>query len=144
MVGVIVLLLVQFLLGMAVNLFVTIPTNHPGSQPPEYFGGVVQSVTWAVLQGPLLLVLHAAFGLVLVVGAAAVVARAGPLGGRMLRSTTILGFLTVLAAGLNGGSFLNYNQDFSSMIMASLFAVAVACYVLALYALGIREVATPV
>jgi hypothetical protein len=57
MVGVIVLLLVQFLLGMAVNLFVTIPTNHPGSQPPEYFGGVVQSVTWAVLQGPLLLVL---------------------------------------------------------------------------------------
>jgi hypothetical protein len=144
MVGVIVLLLVQFLLGMAVNLFVTIPTNHPGSQPPEYFGGVVQSVTWAVLQGPLPLVLHAAFGLVLVVGAAAVVARAGPLGGRMLRSTTILGFLTVLAAGLNGGSFLNYNQDFSSMIMASLFAVAVACYVLALYALGIREVATPV
>jgi hypothetical protein len=144
MVGVIVLLLVQFLLGMAVNLFVTIPTNHPGSQPPEYFGGVVQSVTWAVLQGPLLLVLHAAFGLVLVVGAAAVVARAGPLGGRMLRSTTILGFLTVLAAGLNGGSFLNYNQDFSSMIMASLFAVAVACYVFALYALGNREVATPV
>jgi hypothetical protein len=75
MVGVIVLLLVQFLLGMAVNLFVTVPTNHPGSQPPEYFGGVVQ-ITWAVLQGPLLLVLHAAFGLVLVVGPAAVVARA--------------------------------------------------------------------
>jgi hypothetical protein len=30
------------------------------------------------------------------------------------------------------------------MIMASLFAVAVACYVLALDALGNREVATPV
>ena len=32
-------LIVQFLLGTAVNLFVKIPTNHPGSNPPEYFGG---------------------------------------------------------------------------------------------------------
>ena len=47
-------LVVQFLLGMAVNLFVKIPTNHPGANPPEYFGGVVQSVTWALLHGPLL------------------------------------------------------------------------------------------
>jgi hypothetical protein len=37
--GTLVFLIVQFLLGMAVNLFVTIPTNHPGANPPEYFGG---------------------------------------------------------------------------------------------------------
>jgi hypothetical protein len=42
-------LVIQFLLGMAVNLFVTVPKNHPGSNPPEYFTGVVQSVTWAIL-----------------------------------------------------------------------------------------------
>ena len=63
-------LFVQYLLGIAVNLFVTIPTKHPGAQPSEYFSGVVDS----------------------------------------------------------------YNEDFSSMIMASLFAVA--CYVLALNALS--------
>ena len=139
LVGVVFALLVQYLLGMAVNLFVTIPTEHPGANPPEYFGGVVQSVTWATLHGPLLLVLHAAFGLLLVVGSIAAVVRAWPLGGRMLRWTTGLGALFVLAAGFNGGSFLNYNQDFSSMIMASFFALAVACYVLALFALAEPE-----
>jgi hypothetical protein len=132
LVGVNFFLLVQYLLGIAVNLFVTIPTNHPGAQPPEYFSGVVQSVTWAVIQGPFLLILHASLGLLLVAGAIGVAVRAWPLGGRMLRWTTILGAVSVLAAGFNGGSFLNYNEDFSSMIMASLFAVAVACYVLAI------------
>ena len=41
--------------------------------------------------------------------------------------------LATLAAGLNGGSYLNYHEDFSSMIMASAFAVAVLCYVVGLY-----------
>ena len=136
LVAIIMALFVQYLLGIAVNLFVTIPTSHPGARPPEYFGGVVQSVTWAMLQGPILLQAHAGFGLLLVVGTAAVAVRAWPLGGRMLRWTTVLGAVSVLAAGFNGGSFLNYNEDFSSMIMASLFALAVACYILALYALS--------
>src|SRR5260221_5740115 len=124
---------------MAVNLFVTIPTEHPGANPPEYFGGVVQSVTWAVLHGSFLLVLHAAFGLLLVVGSLAVVVRAWPLGGRNLRWATALGALLVLAAGFNGGSFLNYNPDFSSILIASFFALAVGFYVLALDSLFVRE-----
>ena len=57
-------LVVQFMLGMATNLFVQIPTNHPGANPPEYFSGVAQSVTWAILHGPSIwLVLHAVLGL---------------------------------------------------------------------------------
>src|SRR6202011_2237147 len=64
-----VMLIGQFLLGMAVNLFVKIPTNHPGSNPPEYFSGVAQSVTWAILNGHILLSIHAGFGLVLVIAA---------------------------------------------------------------------------
>jgi hypothetical protein len=60
------MLIVQFLLGMAVNLFVTIPTNHPGADPPEYFGGVVTSVRWGILHGGPWLTLHAVWGLVLV------------------------------------------------------------------------------
>src|ERR1700687_5892355 len=54
-------LIAQFLLGMAVNLFVTIPTDHPGANRPEYFGGVVASVSWAILPGGLWLTLHAAW-----------------------------------------------------------------------------------
>jgi hypothetical protein len=60
-----VMLVAQFLLGMAVNLFVKIPTDHPGSNPPEYFS--------------------------------------------------------------------NYHQDFSSMIMATGFAIAVVAYSAGLY-----------
>src|SRR5260370_166718 len=67
--GTLILLIIQFLLGMALNLFVTIPTNHPGANPPEYFGGVVQSVTWAILHGHVLLIIHASLGLLLVLNA---------------------------------------------------------------------------
>src|ERR1700674_1523529 len=67
--GTLIFLIVQFLLGMAVNLFVTIPTNHPGANPPEYFGGVVQSGGWAILHGHVLLQIHAILGLLLVVNA---------------------------------------------------------------------------
>jgi hypothetical protein len=70
------MLIVQFLLGMAVTLFVTIPTNHPGANPPEYFGGVVMSVTWAILHGGLWLTLHTGFGLVLVLAALGTLAQA--------------------------------------------------------------------
>ena len=126
-------LLVQFLLGMAVNLFVEIPRNHPGANPPEYFSGVAQSVTWAMLQGPLLLVLHAVLGLVLVAGSLAFAVLAIRSGGRRLAITAIVGAVFVLVAGFNGGSFLNYHEDFSSMIMASAFAIAMSAYVFALY-----------
>src|SRR5258708_12459394 len=67
--GTLIFLIIQFLLGMAVNLFVTIPTNHPGANPPEYFGGVVQSVTWAILHGHVLRIIHASLGLLLVLNA---------------------------------------------------------------------------
>ena len=126
-------LVVQFLLGMAVNLFVKIPTNHPGANPPEYFGGVVQSVTWALLHGPLLLTLHAGFGLIIVFAAAGLLARAIRSRSRAMIVVASLGAFGVLAAGFNGGSFLNYNQDFSSMLMASAFALAVTSYAAGLF-----------
>jgi hypothetical protein len=47
------MLIVQFLLGTTVNLFVKIPGDHPGASPPEYFGGLVTSVSWAILHGGL-------------------------------------------------------------------------------------------
>src|SRR5712692_8165732 len=129
-----IMLVIQFLLGMYVNLFVTIPTNHPGAKPPEYFSGVAQSVIWAITQsGLVFLILHAGFGLVIVIGAAFLLVQSIQLRGRNLILTSSFGALGVLIAGLNGGSFLNYNEDFSSMIMAAGFAVAVVAYVFGLY-----------
>jgi hypothetical protein len=134
--GTLIFLMIQFLLGMAVNLFVTIPTSHPGANPPEYFGGVVQSVTWAILHGPILVILHASLGLLLVLNALGLLVAAIRVRQRDLITVTAVGLFGVLAAGFNGGSFLNYNQDFSSMLMATFFAIAVVAYAVGLLVTG--------
>ncbi len=126
-------LLVQFLLGMATNLFVEITRAHPGANPPEYFSGVAQSVAWSILHGPFLLRLHAVLGLLLFLGAVTVFVRALRQSTRGVKIATGIGGFAILGAGLNGGSFLNYNEDFSSMIMAGFFAVAVAAYIASLF-----------
>ena len=123
----------QFLLGMAVNLFVKIPDQHPGANPPEYFSGVAQSVTWAILHGNVLLAIHGGFGLVLVVAAVGTLVQAIGDGRRGIVVSAVFGLIGVLGAGFNGGSFLNYHQDFSSMLMATGFAIAVVAYSVGLY-----------
>jgi hypothetical protein len=128
-----VMLIAQFLLGMAVNLFVKIPTDHPGSNPPEYFSGVANSVTWAILHGNVLLAIHAAFGLVLVSAAIGTLVQAIGNQRRGIIVSAVVGFIGVLGAGFNGGSYLNYHQDFSSMIMATGFAIAVVAYSAGMY-----------
>jgi hypothetical protein len=127
------MLLIQYLLGLVVNLFVTIPENHPGARPSEYFGGVVQSVTWAILHGGLWLTLHGAFGLVLLIGAIGTLVQAIRLGGGGRITWSAVGLFAVVSAGFNGGSFLNYNQDYSSMLMAIGWALAMTSYVVLLY-----------
>src|SRR5450759_447364 len=134
--GTLIFVVIQFLLGMAVNLFVTIPTNHPGADAPEYFGGVVQSVTWAILYGHVLLIIHASLGLLLVLNALGLLIAAIRTQSRDLITVTSFGLFGVLAAGFNGGSFLNYNKDFSSMLMATFFAVAVVSYSVGLFVTG--------
>ncbi len=124
----IVALMIQFTLGMIVNLFVTVPTNHPGAHPSEYFSGSAQSYVWAVTQGPAPLIAHVVWGTLLFVGSIALVVRAWPLHVRALRWASVLGMLLILAAGFNGASFLDFNEDFSSMLMAAFFALAVLSY----------------
>ncbi|HEV3460453.1 MAG TPA: hypothetical protein VG413_00275 [Candidatus Dormibacteraeota bacterium] len=135
------LLIVQFLLGTTVNLFVKIPADHPGTNPPEYFGGVVTSVSWAILHGGLWLTLHAALGLVLLLAALGTLAQAIRRRGSGRITLATLGFVGVLGAGFNGGSFLNYHQDFSSMLMAVGFALAMAAYVALLYSMPVLSTA---
>src|SRR5713101_3013351 len=127
------MLIAQFLLGMPLNLFVKIPTDHPGSNPPEYFSGVAQSVTWAILHGNILLAIHAGFGLVLVLAAIGTLMQAIANRRRGIVVSAIVGFIGGLGAGFNGGGYLNYHEDFSSMIMATGFAIAMVAYSAGLY-----------
>ncbi len=127
--GMIVGLLVQFAAGMLVNLFTKIPDSHPGSNPSEFFSGSLQSVTWAILQSGLpALVFHVVWGLLLMVDGIVLMMVARRVGKRSITVAAVLGFLFVLGAGFNGASVLNYRDDFSSMIMATLFGLAVLMY----------------
>jgi hypothetical protein len=137
------MLIAEFLLGTTVNLFVKVPGDHPGANPPEYFGGLVTSVSWAILHGGLWLTLHAALGLLLVLAALGTLVQAVRLRGGGRITLAALGFVGVLGAGFNGGSFLNYHEDFSSMLMAFGFALGMAAYVALLYSLPVLSTRAP-
>ena len=83
--------------------------------------------------GPAWAAAHAAFGLALAVAAFAAIALTGRQASRTATGTSVLGALAIVGAGFNGMSFLNYGHDFSSMIMAGLWALALACYITGLF-----------
>ena len=52
---------------------------------------------------------------------------------RMATVMSAVGALAILGAAFNGVSFLNYGHAFSSMIMAGLWALALACYLTGMF-----------
>jgi len=128
--GLLLALLAQFGIGMYVNLFTRIPLHHPGHGAHNYLTGTFHSVAWAETSqhAPVILATHAGLGLLLVTGSLWLAVQA--MRGRRTAVTwaAVLGALCILGAGLNGGSFLDYNKDVSSYLMALLFAAAVLCY----------------
>lgn len=129
------LLLAQFLLGMAVNLFVGIPAAHPGAAAHNYFGGLFAGIAWSIAHGPLLLALHVALGVALAAGSLALAIGVLALRPRRALPATVVGWVGVTGAAFNGGSFVNYGHNVSSLLMATGFAIAATCYVIALVGL---------
>ena len=127
------LLLVQYLLGMVANLYVTLPAHHPGAAAGNYFAGVGSGLNWLIGQGPGWAAAHAALGLALVLAALGNIVFTWRRGGRAVTVTAVLGALFIVGAGFNGASFLNYGHDVSSLIMAVLWALALASYLTGLY-----------
>ena len=127
------LLLAQYLLGMAVNLYAVLPARHPGAGARDYFTGAASALAWVITQGSGWAAAHAAFGLALVLAAFASIALTWQRGSRLATAMSVLGALAVLGAGFNGVSFLDYGHAFSSMIMAGLWALALACYLTGMF-----------
>ncbi|MGH7666312.1 MAG: hypothetical protein ACRENY_09115 [Candidatus Dormibacteria bacterium] len=123
----ILLCLVQYLLGMALNLFIAIPRHHPGAEGANYFGSAYRSDLWGIGQGGVLAV-HIALGLLLGLAALRLVVAAFMRPSSAVRAVTLLGGLAVLGSGFNGASFLVYHEDLSSMLMAALLALALLCF----------------
>jgi hypothetical protein len=45
------LLLIQYLLGMVVNVYVVLPGRHPGAGAGDYFSGATAGLAWVVAGG---------------------------------------------------------------------------------------------
>jgi heme A synthase len=123
-----VLVLVQAALGMVVNLYVTIPTRHSGAQPSDFFGGSFDSIVWSIGHGAVALAFHAAFGLALVVVVTGTAIYALRLHHGAIAIWSSIAALLVIGAGFNGASFLDFNNNVNSLIMALLAFAAVSCY----------------
>lgn len=134
--GAILLVLVQAGIGMAVNLYVTVPAHHPGARASNYFSGSFHSVVWAIGHGAAALAIHASLGLALVIVAIGAAIHGLRSGRRAVGAWSLLGGLLVIGAGFNGASFLDFNHDISSLIMALLAFAAIACYATALFLTG--------
>jgi heme A synthase len=143
--GLLIALLVQFGLGMYVNLFAHIPLNHPGHGAKDFFAGSYHSVAWAETSphAPLILAFHGGLGLLLVVGSLWLVVLASRGRRTGFVWAAVLGALFIIGAGFNGASFLNYNEDANSYVMALLFAAAVLCYIVLLAWPGRTELQAP-
>ena len=129
---ILVLLAAEFLVGMLVNLFVQVPSVHPGANAPEYFSGVVQGVAWALLHAQLWLQIHAIVGLLLFLASLILIGFAIAARRRAWIIVSVVGLLGIMAGGFNGASFMNYGHDFSSLLMSIGFLLAAVPYTIGL------------
>lgn len=117
----------QFLAGMLLNLFVKIPKTHPGTTGGEYFSRSWSSLLWALSGGGgWALLVHASIAVVLFLGALALFLRSLGRSGRGWRWASGIAAFFPLGALFNGLSFLDFDEDFSSMIMAACWLIAVS------------------
>lgn len=116
--GLLMLLLVQFALGMVVNLYVHVPAG------PEGYGPAVPA-----------LVLHGLVGLALIGGSLSLAVRAVRARARQAVVPAVTAAVVLLVAASGGLEFLGSGPDVASLIMALCTAIAVCCYGLIVYRL---------
>lgn len=126
------LLVVQTGLGMAVNLYVSLPDADQGKGLTASFGD-------AVAKGPVGVAVHAIFGLLVFINACVLVVFALTVRATAAKVCSVVGWLCIAGAATSGAAFVNANQDSgnaASLTMALLTLVAVACYAVNLFVLG--------
>lgn len=131
---------VQFVFGMAANLFVSVPTSHPGSKGTNYFSQSAISLLWSLgFGGGVVLFIHALLACLLVLGALAFFAATLTYSGRGWRWSAGVALFFTIGAFFNGMSFLDFGLDVSSAIMAGCWLIAVGTFVAALVRPGLSS-----
>jgi heme A synthase len=118
--GALTMLVIQFVLGAAYSLYGTAPASG-------------KSV--GLFSSPLLAI-HVIMGILIIIAAVMLVARAVQARHTPSVATTVVGLLVILGAFGAGSSFANDGSNGASLAMAVLTAVAMLCYAANLVILG--------
>jgi hypothetical protein len=122
--AVLVLVVAEYLIGMYVNLFVTIPRADHG-----------HSVGSAIANGPAILAAHAVIGLLLGLAALAVLVQAIVARHPGAIAASAAGLFALAFASAAGASFTSSGHLADSMVMSVLTGVGLLCYAANLYLL---------
>jgi len=125
--GAALMVLLQYGLGMWVNLFATIPKSDQGKSAFAAFGA-------AVAHGPVGLTLHALLGTLLLLAALGLLVQAVLLRAAAPIALSAIGFLAIIGAWVNGAMFVGNGANGASLGMAVSAGVALLCYVSILFA----------
>jgi hypothetical protein len=119
-------LLVEYGLGIWVNLYGHLPASDHGANVAVGFGR-------AVSQGPVGLSIHAVLGVVLLASAVAALVRAILVRRLTLIAAAVAGLRGIVIAGLSGSSFVSNGSNAASMSMALAAGVAIFAYAFILF-----------
>lgn len=123
-VAVLVLLVLEYGIGMYVNLYVTVPrTDHGGDMGT------------AIANGPAALSLHAVIGLLLGLGALGLLVQAVMVRHKGAIAFSAIALFALAMAAVTGAAFTSTGQPADSMAMSVLTGVGLLCYVANLYLL---------
>jgi hypothetical protein len=122
----IILLAIEIVLGIAVNLFVTLPAGDKGTSLFTAFGAAIAS-------GPVSLAVHAIVGMLIVLAGISVLIRAITTRRALQIVLAAIGLIGVLSAWSSGAGFVGDGADSASFSMATATALAIAAYATALF-----------
>lgn len=116
--GALIMLVVQYGLGIVLNLYIAVPAADARA-------GLAQEIA----NGPLMLTLHALLGLALIVAALVLLVRAIRLDDRAVAVLAAAGLTAIGGAFATGEIFVRNGQNGASLAMALLAGVALLCYI---------------
>jgi hypothetical protein len=122
----VVILLLEYGLGVWVNLYGHLPSSDHGA---NLASGFVRAID----KGPVGLSVHAVLGVLLLVSALTALIRAILVGRPVLIAAAGVGMVAVFVAALSGAAFVGHGRNSSSMAMAIAAGVAIAAYALILF-----------
>jgi|SRR5271166_693256 len=122
--AVLVLLVLEYGIGMYVNLYVSVPKADSGA-----------GLGSAISNGPATLSVHAVLGLLLGLGSLGVLAQSILIRHWVIVALSAVGLFAMIFASVSGASFTSTGNNAESMAMSVMTGVALLCYAANLYVL---------